>query len=167
MIVQVTIRREPGGSQIAEDIRNILKHAEEKMTWECELLLMSAARSQHTTQTIIPALNKNMIVFSDRYFDATIAYQNSNIPEKSNFLMSAIKHSTHSLVPTLTLLFDIDYQTSLDRTSNRGKGGDRFENKGEQYFNTVREIYIKNAERDKRFKIIDELKVVKLSDPLL
>lgn len=154
----VTMTREPGGTLIGEGIRNILLHAphHETLTPEAELLLMFAARAQHIKQVIMPALQAGQWVVSDRYVDASYAYQGGGRlldPRVIAFL-------DHWLVadyqPDLTLLFDLPVEVGLARAEARGAGKDRIEQEKIDFFERVRQAYLARAkEAPERIKIID------------
>ncbi|HEU5281919.1 MAG TPA: dTMP kinase [Gammaproteobacteria bacterium] len=154
----VTMTREPGGTPIGEAIRNVLLHTpkEESLTAEAELLLMFAARAQHIKQVIMPALQAGQWVVSDRYVDASYAYQGGGrlLGER------AISFLDHWVVgdyqPDLTLLFDLPVEVGLARAEGRGTGKDRIEQEKIDFFERVRQAYLTRAkEAPQRIKIID------------
>jgi dTMP kinase len=154
----VTMTREPGGTPIGEAIRNVLLHTpkEESLTAEAELLLMFAARAQHIKQVIMPALQAGQWVVSDRYVDASYAYQGGGrlLDER------AISFLDHWVVgdyqPDLTLLFDLPVEVGLARAEGRGTGKDRIEQEKIDFFERVRQAYLTRAkEAPQRIKIID------------
>lgn len=154
----VTMTREPGGTLIGEEIRNILLHApnHETLTPEAELLLMFAARTQHIKQVIIPALQAGQWVVSDRYVDASYAYQGGG----RSIDQRAIAFLDHWLVadyqPDLTLLFDLPVEVGLARAEARGAGKDRIEQEKIDFFERVRQAYLARAkEAPERIKIIN------------
>lgn len=154
--IEVVITREPGGTPLAEEIREVLlKNREEKVVSETELLLMFAARAQHLYQKIIPALEKGQWVISDRFTDATYAYQSGGrgVPAEKvalleNFVQGDIR-------PDITFLFDAPIEVGMARAQKRG-ALDRFEEEKNSFFKRVRDNYLQRAALEpKRFQIID------------
>ena len=158
------ITEEPGGTPIGTRIREILlnKGAWGEINSEAELLLFSAARSQHVRDVIIPALKEGTVVLCDRYYDATIAYQGFGRGLDTDFIKILNDFSSAHLKPDLTLLFDLPVEIGLKRAMDRisrikeGKAEDRFENEKLEFHRKVREGYLILARDDhKRFRIID------------
>lgn len=152
------ITREPGGTELGESIRNLLlHHASEKILPETELLLMFAARAQHIAHVIQPALKANKIVVSDRFTDASFAYQGGGRcmdVKKIEFLSSWIQDDC---VPTLTILLDAPVDIGLSRIENRGHK-DRIEQEKEDFFERVRQAYLARARAfPGRFVVIDAM----------
>lgn len=154
--IDAIVTREPGGTPLAEEIREVLiKNREEQVVSETELLLMFAARAQHLHQKILPALEQGTYVISDRFTDATYAYQSGGrgVPAEKvalleNFVQGDIR-------PDLTLLLDAPIEIGMARAKNRG-ALDRFEEEQAEFFNNVRNNYLERAKAEpKRFKIID------------
>lgn len=154
--IQCIVTREPGGTPLAEEIREVLiKNREEQVVTETELLLMFAARAQHLHQKILPALDTGTWVISDRFTDATYAYQSGGrgVPRDKvalleNFVQGDVR-------PDLTLLLDAPIEVGMARAKSRGKL-DRFEEEAAEFFNNVRENYLSRAKAEpNRFKIID------------
>lgn len=154
--VDAIVTREPGGTPLAEEIREVLiKNREEQVVSETELLLMFAARAQHLHQKILPALERGTYVISDRFTDATYAYQSGGrgVPAEKvalleNFVQGDIR-------PDLTLLLDAPIEIGMARAKNRG-ALDRFEEEQAEFFNSVRNNYLERAKAEPgRFKIID------------
>lgn len=146
--LKVVLTREPGGSAGAEEIRQLLvSGAAEKWDAMTELLLINAARRDHLLRTIRPALAVGAWVISDRYADSSRAFQGL-----AGELGLALVDEFHALVtnncnPDLTLVLDLDPATSLARAHSRGDKEDRFEKKGLQYQQRVREGFRMLAER--------------------
>jgi dTMP kinase len=164
--IPYVLTREPGGTPIAEDIRKILlsHHDDEVMCSETELLLMFAGRIQNVTQVILPALKQGKWVISDRFTDASFAYQGGGrgIP---NAKIAALSDGLlQNFEPDLTLLLDIPVGTSVERVLSRGVK-DRIEIEDIQFFERVREYYLQLAKKHShRFRLIDasaELQIVK------
>lgn len=154
--LDVLVTREPGGTPLAEEIREVLiKNRDEKVVSETELLLMFAARAQHLHQKILPALDSGCWVISDRFTDATYAYQSGGrgVPAEKVALLENFVQAEFR--PDMTFLFDAPIEVGMSRAQTRG-ALDRFEEEKMDFFNRVRDNYLKRAAEDaKRFTIID------------
>ncbi len=154
--IDCVITREPGGTEIAETIRKvILAHYDEKMCPYTELLLYFASRAQHIAQVIKPALNAGKWVISDRFTDASYAYQGAGrgIPMKHIAILE--NWIQKSLRPDLTLILDIEPDRGLTRVKNSNTL-DRIESERIDFFHRVREYYLRQVrEYPERYKIID------------
>ncbi len=153
---KILLTREPGGTPMAEELRNILlSEREEKVESDTELLLMFAARCQHVNQVIKPALEKGIWVICDRFVDASYAYQGGGrglgferIQQLENWCLGGFK-------PDLTLLLDMSVEEGIARTKKRGKA-DRFETEKMDFYQKIRDAYLKRAAQDpQRVFIID------------
>ncbi|MEC8063603.1 MAG: dTMP kinase [Pseudomonadota bacterium] len=143
--IPVTVTREPGGSPLAEKIRQVvLKKGSEHLNVKAELLLMYAARAQHIAETIQPALANGHVVLCDRYYDASHAYQGFGRGVDNKVLrdLDAIVVSSHT--PDLTLLLDAPIDLCLDRTKKR-KQSDRFDKESHIFFTQVQQGYRQRA----------------------
>ncbi|PMB54900.1 Thymidylate kinase [Coxiella-like endosymbiont] len=170
------ITREPGGTPIAEAIRKVLlNHYNEMMYPDTELLLMFAGRAQNIAQVVLPALRKGKWVLSDRFTDASFAYQGGGRGIAFKHIEELARWVQGNLKPDLTFLLDAPISVGLSRVKSRG-ARDRIETEGLGFFKRVRESYLAQARRDpKRFRIIhagQELSEVKeqlrqVIDPLL
>jgi len=154
--IQVLLTREPGGTVLAENIRQLLLDKEqESIAEQTELLMMFAARAQHIKHVIQPALDQGTWVLCDRFTDATYAYQGggrdmavSSISWLENFVQGGLR-------PDLTLLLDAPIHLGMQRAQQRGKL-DRFESEKMAFFEKVRRAYLLIAEQQpERVKIID------------
>jgi dTMP kinase len=156
------VTREPGGTPIAEKIRELLISPEHKeMATECELLLYLAARAQHVREKILPALNEGMIVLCDRFQEATIAYQGFGRGLPIELLQMINRFATQGLKPDLTFIFDISSSLSRTRIESMGKGKDRLEQNGEEFFDRIRTGYKKIAESEpQRVVLLDGTKSI-------
>ena len=143
--IEVVVTREPGGTPLAEEIRGLLlAKRDEPVDQTAELLLVFAARAQHLAQVIKPALARGAWVLSDRFTDATFAYQGGG-----RGLSKAVIRQLETLVqgdlrPDLTLILDIDVKLGLSRASQRGEL-DRFESETLDFFERVRAAYRERA----------------------
>jgi len=149
----VVVTREPGGTTLGESLRTILLH--EKMHLETEALLMFAARREHIAQVIAPALERSDWVISDRFTDATFAYQGGG-RQLDLQKLAALEQWVHPhLQPDLTLLFDVPLDVArarLDATRTL----DKFEQEKADFFAATRAEYLRRAaEFPRRFRIID------------
>ncbi len=145
--------REPGGTRLGEKLRDLLLHDE--MDPETETLLMFAARCQHIAEVIRPALNDGMFVVSDRFTDATYAYQygGKNVTYSKIEILEQWVHP--DLKADLTLLFDLPVEISIERLS-KNRILDKFEKESESFFNRLRNVYLDIARQNpNRYKIIN------------
>ncbi|CAK14481.1 dTMP kinase [Pseudomonas entomophila] len=154
--VDVVMTREPGGTPLAERIRELLlAPSEEAMAVDTELLLMFAARAQHLAQVIRPALARGAVVLCDRFTDATYAYQGGGrglSVERIAILESFVQGE---LRPDLTLVFDLPVEVGLARAAARGRL-DRFEQEGQAFFEAVRQAYLQRAgQQPQRYSLLD------------
>ncbi|HGJ65237.1 TPA: dTMP kinase [bacterium] len=153
----VILTREPGGTFIAEKIRDLLLDPKnDKITSTTELLLYLASRAQHVEQIIIPALNKGKIVICERFNDATYAYQGFARGFDLNLLMNLAKIATGGLEPDLTILLDMEVEEGLIRAEKSKNHRDRLESEHLDFHNKVRNGYISIAKNNPdRIKVID------------
>lgn len=152
----VVLTREPGGTPLAEQIREILlaPHTE-TMSVDTELLLMFAARAQHLTQVIKPALAADKIVICDRFTDATYAYQGGGRGLDCSRIAMLEQFVQGDLRPDMTLLFDLPVEDGMARAVARGKL-DRFEQEQHDFFAAVRQSYLQRADNDpERFRLVN------------
>lgn len=154
--LDVVVTREPGGTLLAEKIRCMLleQHAE-TITEQAELLLVFAARAQHIQHVILPALQQGRWVLSDRFTDATYAYQGGGRGMDIQTIAWLENTVQGDLRPELTLLLDAPLDVGMLRTRQRGKL-DRFESEQRDFFERVRQTYLQRAiQEPQRYKIID------------
>lgn len=153
---EVVLTREPGGTPLAERIREILlAPAAEPMAVDTELLLMFAARAQHLAQVVRPALARGALVLCDRFVDATYAYQGGGrgVPVERIAILEAFVLG--DLQPDLTLVFDLPVEIGLARAARRG-ALDRFEQEQRAFFEAVRQTYLDRAQAvPARYRLID------------
>jgi dTMP kinase len=154
--IDVLLTREPGGTPLAEQVRELLlAPSNEIMAADTELLLVFAARAQHLDQVIRPALARGCVVLCDRFTDATYAYQGGGrgLPETRIAVLEEFVQG--ALRPDLTLVFDLPVEVGLARAAARGRL-DRFEQEGRQFFDAVRHTYLRRAaEQPQRYRILD------------
>lgn len=154
--VELVVTREPGGTPLAEEIRQLLL-APRKELFDpvAELLLIFAARAQHISEVIAPALARGAWVLSDRFTDATYAYQGFGRRLPLDVIRSLESMVQHQLQPDKTLLLDIDVHVGLERARARGDL-DRFEQEDIRFFESVRAGYKARVdENPHRYAIID------------
>ena len=154
---QLTVTREPGGTELGEAIRTLLlTPTETGMAIDTELLLMFSARAEHIAQVIKPALDRNEWVLSDRFTDATFAYQGGGRGIEQQRINELAQWTLKGLQPDLTLLFDLPVELGQQRVLSRNQGVDRFEQEKVDFFQKVRNCYLERAEKEpQRIKIID------------
>lgn len=154
--LSVVLTREPGGTALAEQIRNILLAPhDETMAVDTELLLMFAARAQHLAQIILPALAAGKIVICDRFTDATYAYQGGGRGLDCSRIALLEQFVQGDLRPDITLLFDLPVADGMARAVARGKL-DRFEQEQHDFFEAVRQSYLQRASDDpERFRLVN------------
>ena len=148
--------REPGGTPLAEEIRQLLLNPRtETVAPTAELLMVFAARAQHLAEVIEPALARGEWVLCDRFTDATYAYQGGG-RQLSQAVIAQLEQLVHGhLQPDLTLLLDVSVEVGMARASQRGEL-DRFEQEKTEFFQRVRNSYMARAKADpKRFAVID------------
>ena len=145
--------REPGGSPVGEQIRNILLHGE-ALDATAELMLFLADRAQHVSQVIRPHLENGDIVLCDRYADSTVCYQGYGRGLDIEFLRSLNCFVTKDLQPDLTLVFDLPIEIALTR--RKREEGDRIDCEEVSFHQRVREGFLKEVAREpERFRVID------------
>lgn len=152
---EVVCTREPGGTPLAEQIRGLLLDTRhEPPSPETELLLMFAARAQHVSETILPALHRGAWVLSDRFTDASYAYQGAARGGDAAFI-AELERRVVGINPGLTLLLDVPVEIGLQRIVGRGDA-DRIESETGAFFERVRAGYrTRAAAEPDRFRVID------------
>jgi dTMP kinase len=153
---QVVTTREPGGTDLAEKIRDIVLNRENAgLCPTAELLLVFASRAQHLHELIRPALDRGETVLCDRFTDASWAYQGGGRGLSAD-MIATLENAVHGdLQPDLTILLDLPVETGLQRMSNRGHA-DRIEQESRAFFERVRQTYLDRASAEPgRFVVID------------
>ena len=138
--VEVLLTREPGGTPLAEKIRELVLH--EPMDVETEVLLVMAARKEHVQSRIRPALEEGKWVVCDRFIDSTRAYQGGGGGVSLRWIDELNAMATGGLAPDRVYLFDIPSELAAQRRGGRASASDRFEEQGVEYFDRVREVYL-------------------------
>ena len=154
----VVVTREPGAKGLGTKLREILLNYDGEVSSNCESFLFLADRAQHIDTLVKPAIENGKIVLCDRHIDSTVAYQGYgrgiNL-EQINYLNNL---ATSGLKPDLTLLFDVDTETSMQRV---GKNKDRMESAGIEFQEKVRHGYLELAkEESKRIKVFNSKKTI-------
>ncbi|WP_409283519.1 dTMP kinase [Pseudomonas protegens] len=154
--IEVVLTREPGGTPLAERIREVLlTPGEEVMNADTELLLVFAARAQHLATVIRPALARGAVVLCDRFTDSTYAYQGAGRGLSLERIEALERFVQGELRPDLTLVFDLPVDVGLARASARGRL-DRFEQEGQAFFQKVRQAYLtRAAAAPQRYCLVD------------
>ena len=162
---EVVMTREPGGTPLGEQLRTLL--LDSPMNLETEALLMFAARREHIAQVIEPALKAGKIVISDRFTDASFAYQGGGRGlslEKLNELERWVQGGANGVLlqPNLTILFDLPGEVAEARRS-KARAPDKFEKMDLNFFEKVRQEYLRRAKQDlARFHLVDATKTPEL-----
>ncbi|MFN6962768.1 MAG: dTMP kinase [Pyrinomonadaceae bacterium] len=150
---------EPGDTPLGRRLRQAFLEVEEEVVPMAELLLFAADRAQHVEHLIRPAIEAGKIVISDRYADATYAYQGAGRGFDAETIDSVIRLATGGLKPGLTLFFDIPVETALERLSSRGGSeavSNRMDFETAEFYTRVRQAYLGIAEREpERFRVVD------------
>lgn len=151
---EVVVTREPGGTPLGERLRELL--LTEPMNVETETMLMFAARREHLARVIVPALEAGRWVLSDRFTDATYAYQGGG-RGLSSHRIAALEQWVHGdLQPDLTLYFDLPVEVARHRLTASESTPDRFEQEAAGFFERVRSIYLERAAADPgRIRVVD------------
>jgi dTMP kinase len=154
----VVTTREPGGTPLGEKLRGLLLH--EPMHIETEALLMFAARREHLAQLIMPALVRGDWVISDRFTDASFAYQGGGRGLSLDKLSQLEQWVHGDLQPDLTLLFDVPLEVARERLRN-SRDLDKFEQEQEDFFVRVRQVYLQRAAQfPERIRLIDSTRPI-------
>jgi len=154
--VEHRVTREPGGTPLGEAIRAlVLDPAHPSMCPEAEALLMFASRAQHVVETIRPALDAGLWVVSDRYTDASYAYQAGGRGLPPERIEELEQWAAFGLKPDRTFLLDVPVAEGLKRIAARGES-DRMERETIDFFERVRDAYLERARREpRRFRVVD------------
>lgn len=150
---EVVVTREPGGTPLGETLRELLLHRE--MDADTELLLMFAARQEHLAQLIAPTLARGVWVVSDRFTDASYAYQCGGRGIDAARIAALEHWVQRGFTPDLTLLFDVPAGVAEARRS-AARAADRFEREADSFFNRVRNAYLARAQAEpQRMQVLD------------
>ena len=156
------LTREPGGTTIGLRLRAALLDAQEEVDPLTELLVFAADRAQHVRRVLRPALEKGIVVISDRYADATVAYQGAGRGFEPGLIAEIVRLATEGLKPDLTLLFDVPVAESTNRTTRRVNARrDRLDIEQPDFHERVRRAYLEIAASEP-----DRIKVIETSGPV-
>jgi len=149
----VLVTREPGGKGLGEKVREILLNFDGEVSNRCESFLFLADRAQNIDIIVNPAIEQGKIVLCDRHTDSTVAYQGYGRGLNIDEINMLNNLATNGKKPDLTLVFDVDIETSMKRV---GTEKDRMESSGDEFFNRVRNGYIELSKQEpERIKLID------------
>ena len=155
---EVVVTREPGGTPLGEALRGLLLN--HHMHLETEALLMFASRREHLAEVIVPALQQGKWVISDRFTDASFAYQGGGRGIDEARLRILEEWVQQGLQPDLTLLFDVPLEVARQRLSANA-ALDRFEQEQQDFFQRVREAYLRRAKQfPERIRVIDSARTL-------
>jgi len=156
---EMVVTREPGGTPLGLRLRAALLDAQEQVDPLTELLVFAADRAQHVRRLLRPSLESGHIVLSDRYADATVAYQGAGRGFSPELISQIVALATEGLKPDMTLLFDLSVDACLERTRRRTEGkhrGDRQDAENAAFHTRVRNEYLRLAAAEPdRIKLID------------
>ena len=155
----VVVTREPGGTDIGEEIRHLIKFAKEgvKMCPETELLLFAASRAQLVREVILPEIEDGRIILSDRFLDSTTIYQGVARQVSDKPIQAINDFAVGDIMPDLTFVLDLPADVSMQRVAARHAGPpDRFDRENIEFYTKIREGYLVLAESmPERFHIMD------------
>jgi dTMP kinase len=156
---EVVATREPGGTPLGKRVRKLVLDAEEQVDPLAELLLYAADRAQHVRRLVRPALESGHFVLSDRYADATVAYQGAGRGFPEEIVLEVVALATGGLMPDLTLIFDLTVEESVRRAEQRSLKGDkrdRLDAEDAAFHTRVRDAYLRIAAAEpERVHVVD------------
>jgi dTMP kinase len=160
---KVVLTREPGGTDIGDQIRTVLHDPENTaMDARAEVLLYSADRAQHVAQRIRPALAAGQVVISDRYYDSTLAYQGYGRGLDLAVLRTITAFATRELIPDLSFYLDISPQAGLERRQSSGEEWNRLDAEALEFHQQVRDGYLELVKQEPaRWEVVDAARSVK------
>jgi dTMP kinase len=152
---------EPGGTELGQEIRNLLLHRKGHVAPRAEALLYAADRAHHVATKIRPALAAGQVVISDRYFDSSVAYQGAGRELSTQEVRQISLWAVENLLPQLTVLLDLDAVTARGRRDSTGTEPDRLEREKIEFFEATREAFLELARNEpERFLVIDASQTV-------
>ena len=151
--LEVVSTREPGGTPLAEQVRRFLLEGRDSLDARAEMLLFAAARAQHVSQLIRPALERGAWVLSDRFVDSSEAYQGAGLGLNVSQIRAVNAFATGGLLPDITLFVDVSPEVGAARRA--GERGDRIEARGLEFQRLVRNGFLEIARREARFRVVD------------
>jgi dTMP kinase len=147
---------EPGGTELGQEIRQMLLHRKGEVAPRAEALLFAADRAHHVATKIKPALADGKVVLSDRYFDSSVAYQGAGRALAMEDVRNISIWATDGLLPNLTVLLDLDAASARARRNQTGQEPDRMEREKIEYFEATRQAFLALAQAEpERFFVVD------------
>ncbi|HET9392143.1 MAG TPA: dTMP kinase [Candidatus Rubrimentiphilum sp.] len=151
----LVVTREPGGTPAGDAIRRVFIEPHFELSPMAETLLVNASRAQLVADVIGPALKDGKLVLCDRYVHSSLAYQGYGREQSLDAVRAICNAATGGLMPDLTLLIDVSYETSRERLHRRGNADDRLEKMEEAFHRRARAGFLELAEADPRIIVID------------
>ncbi|MHB8156686.1 MAG: dTMP kinase [Desulfocucumaceae bacterium] len=148
---RVMVTRDPGGTPLGEELRNVLLHSAFPIDPVAETLMYAAARAQHVAEKLLPALGEGIIVISDRFYDSMCAYQGSGRGVDDSFLEKVNRFSCQGLSPDITILLDMEPEAALSRLT---RPADRMEGEGLGFLVRVRAGYLSRSHKSSGLYIV-------------
>jgi len=159
---QFIFTREPGGTKVADQIRNIIVTGDkDKILPETELALIYAARNEHLHRVILPALEAGKHVISDRFCLSTFVYQGAARGLSHELIASFNNIFMQNFEPDLTLIFDLDTEIAKKRVGKRNNKDERFEQFDKNFHKRIRQGFLNYAKNDPKIKVVDASKTIK------
>lgn len=147
---------EPGGTDLGQEIRNLLLHRKGDVAPRSEALLYAADRAHHVATKVRPALNEGKVVITDRYLDSSVAYQGAGRKLSADEIRNISLWAVDGLLPDLTVLVDLDPEIAAERRKGTGQEADRLEREKIDFFQAVRNEFLKLAAAEpERFLVVD------------
>lgn len=153
---KVQVTREPGGTDLGEELREIVLHRRGEITPRAEALIYAADRAQHIATKVRPALARGEVVVQDRYFDSSVAYQGAGRVLEAQEVRDLSLWATDNLLPDLTILLDVEASVAQERLVGKRYAYDRLESAGIEFHERVRDAYLRLAVTESdRFYLLD------------
>lgn len=147
---------EPGGTELGQEIRNLLLHRRGDVAPRSEALLYAADRAHHVATKVRPALAEGKVVITDRYLDSSVAYQGAGRKLAADEIRNISLWAVDGLLPDLTVLVDLDPEIAAERRKGTGQEADRLEREKIDFFQAVRDEFLKLAAAEpERFLVVD------------
>lgn len=154
--LDVVCTLEPGGTELGQEIRNLLLHRKGDVAPRAEALLYAADRAHHIATKVRPALEAGSVVITDRYLDSSVAYQGAGRKLAAEEIRNISLWAVDGLLPDLTVLVDLDPEVAAERRKNTGEEADRLEREKIDFFQAVRNEFLKLAAAEpNRFLVVD------------
>ena len=156
---EVICTLEPGGTELGQEIRNLLLHRKGVVAPRAEALLYAADRAHHIETKVRPALAAGKVVITDRYLDSSVAYQGAGRKLSADEVRNISMWAVGGLLPDLTVLVDLDPVIAAERRKGTGQEADRLESEKLEFFQAVRNEFLKLAAAEpNRFLVVDATK---------